>query len=44
LNNTFIGITKNIHEMAVLPQHGKHLITVVDQMGNEAKHWIVISE
>ncbi len=44
LNDTFIGTTKAIHEIAVSPQQGKHLITVVDETGNEARRWFVISE
>ncbi len=44
LNETFIGSTKNIHDMAVIPKAGKHLITVVDEFGNEAKRRIEVSE
>jgi len=44
LDETFIGSTKTIHDMAVLPKVGKHLITVVDEFGTEAKRWIDISE
>ncbi|GGI56086.1 penicillin-binding protein 1C [Winogradskyella haliclonae] len=40
----YIGATKNIHDMAILPQPGEHLITVVDALGNELKHKITISE
>jgi len=40
----FIGTTKDIHDMAILPQVGKHIITVVDAFGNEAKRWIEISK
>jgi len=44
LDETYIGSTKAIHEMTVLPKQGKHLITVVDALGTEAKRWIDISE
>lgn len=44
LNETFLGTTKNIHEFAMSPKQGRHLITVVDDLGNEAKRWIEISE
>ncbi|WP_347923405.1 penicillin-binding protein 1C [Pontimicrobium sp. SW4] len=44
LDNTFIGSTKAIHDMAILPKSGQHLITVVDEFGNEAKRLIEISE
>ncbi len=44
LDETFIGSTKAIHDMAVLPKQGKHLITVVDEFGNETKRWIDILE
>ncbi|MFD2543025.1 penicillin-binding protein 1C [Lacinutrix gracilariae] len=40
----FVGTTKDIHDMAILPQVGKHIITVVDAFGNEAKRWIEISK
>jgi penicillin-binding protein 1C len=44
LDETFLGITKDIHEFATQPSHGKHLLTVVDDFGNEAKRWIEISQ
>jgi penicillin-binding protein 1C len=44
LDDTFIGSTKAIHDMAILPKPGKHLITVVDEFGNEAKQRIEISD
>ena len=44
IDSKFIGSTKDIHDMAVLPTEGKHIITVVDEMGNELKHKITISE
>lgn len=44
LNETFIASTKAIHEMAIQPKQGKHLVTVVDELGNEAKIGFEISE
>ncbi|HLT33029.1 MAG TPA: hypothetical protein VKZ98_04505, partial [Aquaticitalea sp.] len=44
LNDTFLGSTKDIHEFAMQPKIGKHLLTVVDEFGNEAKRWIEISD
>nr|WP_321233662.1 penicillin-binding protein 1C [uncultured Psychroserpens sp.] len=44
LDETYVGLTKDIHELAILPSTGKHLITVVDEFGNEAKRQISISE
>lgn len=44
LDETYMGITKTIHEIAMIPKQGKHLITVVDEFGNEAKRWITIAD
>ncbi len=44
VDETYVGSTKDIHELAIIPKEGKHLITVVDEFGNEAKRWIEISE
>jgi len=44
LDETYVGATKDIHELAILPKAGKHIITVVDEFGNEAKRQISISE
>ena len=44
LDKTFIGSTKAIHDMAILPKPGKHMITVVDEFGNEAKRRVEILE
>ncbi len=44
LNETFIGSTKDIHELAIIPREGKHVITVVDEFGNEAKRRITITK
>ncbi|MFL1010702.1 penicillin-binding protein 1C [Flavisericum labens] len=44
VDDTYVGNTKDIHELAIVPEIGKHLITAVDEFGNEAKRWITISE
>ena len=44
IDDAFVGSTKQIHDMAILPTIGKHLITVVDEFGNDLKRWIEISE
>ncbi|GAA3644142.1 penicillin-binding protein 1C [Flavivirga jejuensis] len=44
LDNTFIGSTKDIHDMGIIPTQGDHTITVVDEFGNDAKRKITISE
>ncbi|MFD2822624.1 penicillin-binding protein 1C [Lacinutrix iliipiscaria] len=43
INDIFLGTTKDIHDMAISPKVGKHLITVVDELGNEVKRWIEVS-
>ncbi len=43
IDEHFIGATKDIHELGVQPKKGKHLITVVDEFGNEAKRSIEIT-
>ncbi|WP_179352867.1 penicillin-binding protein 1C [Winogradskyella vidalii] len=44
IDNHYIGSTKDIHDMAILPSSGEHMITVTDALGNELKHKITISE
>ncbi len=44
VDDNYMGITKDIHELAIIPKQGKHLITVVDEFGNEAKRHFTISE
>ncbi|WP_420571053.1 penicillin-binding protein 1C [Kordia sp.] len=44
LDEAFLGTTKTIHEMEVTPTIGIHKITVVDELGNEAKRTIEIQE
>jgi len=36
--------TKDIHELGIKPKQGKHIITVVDEFGNESKIRFEISE
>lgn len=44
IDEVFVGSTKDIHELGIMPKPGKHVITVVDEFGNEAKRWIEISK
>ena len=44
IDNQFIGTTKDFHDMAVAPTSGEHIITVMDEQGNELKHKITISD
>lgn len=44
LNNTFIGDTETFHELAVLPEEGDYIITVVDAEGNQLKQQIKVSK
>ncbi|WP_299214419.1 penicillin-binding protein 1C [uncultured Dokdonia sp.] len=44
LNDTFIGDTETFHELAVLPEEGDYIITVVDAEGNQLKQQIKISK
>ncbi|MEF3078063.1 penicillin-binding protein 1C [Winogradskyella poriferorum] len=43
IDDAFIGQTKDIHDIAVLPLQGDHTITVVDELGNEIKHRITVA-
>ncbi len=43
IDETFVGTTKDIHDMAIIPKAGNHLITTVDQFGNEESCRIKIS-
>jgi penicillin-binding protein 1C len=43
LDNTYIGSTKDIHDIAIIPKIGEHIVTIVDELGNEAKRLIKIS-
>ncbi|GAA4305159.1 penicillin-binding protein 1C [Aestuariibaculum suncheonense] len=42
LDNLYLGTTKTIHEFAIVPEKGTHIITVVDALGNETKRRIDI--
>ncbi|HEX9827022.1 MAG TPA: penicillin-binding protein 1C, partial [Flavobacteriaceae bacterium] len=42
LDETYIGITTGIHDMAIVPKQGRHTITAVDEFGNEVKRNIEI--
>lgn len=44
LDERYLGSTKDLHEFAMKPSHGKHVITVVDAFGNESRRRIEISE
>lgn len=43
VDETYIGTTKDIHDMAIIPKFGKHFITVVDEFGNEKRCTVKIS-
>ena len=44
IDNRYIGSTKDLHDMSVLPNLGEHTITVVDELGNELRHKITIAD
>ncbi len=44
LDADFIGTTQTFHEMAIIPKKGPHIITVIDELGNELKRSIEIAE
>jgi len=44
LDTNFIGTTQTFHEMAIIPKKGKHTITVIDELGNELKRFIEITD
>ncbi|MDO6595748.1 penicillin-binding protein 1C [Oceanihabitans sp. 2_MG-2023] len=44
VDTVFVGTTKDIHDLAILPKVGKHKITVVDAFGNEVKRFITVSK
>ena len=41
-NDLFIGTTKDLHEMAILPKPGNYKITVTDTFGNSIKTYLKI--
>lgn len=40
LNDTYLGSTQFFHRMSIIPEAGRHLITVVDEWGNTLPRWI----
>ena len=42
IDQEFVGVTKDIHELAIKPMPGEHTITVIDVFGNESKQHIEI--
>lgn len=42
LNERFIAMTRNFHELGLLPESGRQKITVVDELGNEETVTITI--
>ena len=44
LDDRFIGTTVQFHEMGILPKPGTHIITVLDEKGNELKRKIEVKE
>ena len=43
VDETFIGITNDLHDIGIVPKPGKHIITVVDALGNEISSHIEIN-
>ncbi|WP_411894118.1 penicillin-binding protein 1C [Winogradskyella sp. A2] len=44
VDDIYVGSTKDIHDMAILPIAGDHTLTVVDELGNELKHKLTVAE
>lgn len=42
LNNEYIQTTETFHEVAITPTKGEHIVTVVDELGNELSQKITI--
>ena len=42
LNDTYLGSTQYFHQMSVIPEEGRHLITVVDEWGGTLSRWIEV--
>jgi penicillin-binding protein 1C len=42
VNSLFVKETKNFHEVALLPDAGIQTVSVVDELGNEAKITITV--
>lgn len=43
LNEEFLKMTENYHEIAVKPKKGKYTLTVIDNLGNELKKQVEIN-
>ena len=43
-NATFLGTTKEIHDLAISPKVGEYLLTVMDTYGNEIHQTVIIKE
>ncbi len=44
IDNLYVAGPKDIHDLAIIPKQRKHIITVIDEIGNEIKHKITISD
>jgi len=44
IDNEFIGVTKQFHEMPIQPIPGMYVITILDELGNELKRRIEIKK
>ncbi|MEL6811678.1 MAG: penicillin-binding protein 1C [Bacteroidota bacterium] len=44
LDESFIGVTQDFHELALQPLPGEYLLTAVDQAGNEIKQKLIIEK
>ena len=44
IDSKFIKTTTSIHELAILPKKGTHLVTVIDEKGNEISREFEVSE
>ncbi|GAL60707.1 penicillin-binding protein 1C [Algibacter lectus] len=43
IDEQYMGSTKDIHEMSIIPTAGQHIITVADELGNQQKQAFTIS-
>ena len=44
IDKTYIGQTTDIHDIAIKPEIGEHLLVVIDEYGNEIKRNVIISK
>jgi len=44
IDANYVGTTQTFHEMAFRPKKGNHTITVIDELGNELKRFIEITD